>query len=272
MNPSTKTITLTGSCFLMATAAAMAQFGLPTIVADPGAYARLAAETAQIAQEYNEIVNLYQTSQMAYANLQNAATFITNKSAWMPTATTWQTPYIQNTYGNTAGWSTAITTGNGSVAGYSAVTSPIQPYGQVLNTYNPATQSTLSNQYGLMQIITASGENAIAQSGAVRAASMSNQQALSRLAADSASTNPKMNTQVGVLNQMNAAAVFSANQQTQSAQLLAASLDLQAAESAARRERQVAEINDQIQFRSSYAALNNSRTIGTSNALQSFRP
>ena len=263
MRRALKTGSITILCLLVATVAGLAQFG--GVVTDPGAYARMATELDQLRQEYSQIQNIYSQAKLAAQN-------VTNKDSWMPTQSTWQQQQYANTYGNTSGWSEAVNTGSGAPAGYSAVTVPLQPYGSVLSTYDPGSQAALRSQYGLAEIRNGAVATALAQTGSVYAASSQNQAAIAQLAAASRSNAQGMNTQAAILNQVSAAGVVQANQQVQQTQLLAADVNLRAAQVAAANAEAIANINDRVAFRSTYQRLADSRTMGTSAAINGFKP
>jgi hypothetical protein len=205
---------------------AVAQFGL-TVVTDPGAYARMAIALQQAISEYQAIITLYQLSQQAYANMVRAATNISSKNIWIPPATSWSYPSAANTYGTTAGWTQAINTGSGATSGYGAAAIALQNYGPVWGSLSSAQQSQLGRHFGSVELTDAAAINAMNQVGTIRGNAAATDAAISRLASDSASNDPALNTQVGVLNQVSAAGVITARQQQGTNELLTAIVDQQ---------------------------------------------
>ncbi len=205
---------------------AAAQFGF-TVVSDPGAYSRMATELQQAIREYEAISALYQLSQQAYAKMVRAATNISTKNVWMPPATPWTYPSATNTYGTTGGWTQAINTGVGAAGAYKAAAIPIQNYSSIWSSLSARQQAQLERHYGSIELTDAAASNAMSQIGAIRGNAAATDAAIRKLASDSASNNPELNTEVGVLNQMSAAGVISARQQQSTNQLLAAIVDQQ---------------------------------------------
>lgn len=205
---------------------AVGQFGL-TVVTDPGEYARMATALQQAVSEYQAIITLYQLSQQAYANMVRAATNITSKNVWIPPATSWSYPSAANTYGTTAAWTQAINTGSGATSGYGAAAITLQNYGPVWGSLSNAQQNQLGRHFGSVELTDAAAINAMNQVGTIRSNAASTDAAIGRLASDSASNDPALNTQVGVLNQVSAAGVINARQQQGTNELLAAIVDQQ---------------------------------------------
>jgi len=226
---------VTAAVLVGISAPAAAQFGF-SIVSDPGAYTRMATELQQAIREYEAIINLYQMSQAAYANMERAARNITTKNVWMPATAAWTYPTTSNTYGTTAEWMRTANTGVGEQAAYQSATIPLQKYSGVWDTLTSAQQDQLGRSYGSVEISDAAAMNALRQVGLIRSNSAATDSAIARLAADASSNNPELNTQVGVLNQVSAAGVIAARQQENANQLLAALVDQQVAQSKLQRD------------------------------------
>jgi hypothetical protein len=209
---------------------AAAQFGF-SIVSDPGAYTRMATELQQAIRQYEAIMTLYQLSQQAYSNMVRAATNITTKNVWMPPATAWTFPTATNTYGTTAGWMQAINTGTGAGNAWSSAAISLQNYGPIWDSLSAAQRTQFGRRYGSVELTDATASNAINQVGLVRGNAAATEAAIRRLASDSESNRPDLNTEVGVLNQVSAAGVINARQQQSTNQLLAAIVDQQTVQS-----------------------------------------
>ena len=209
---------------------AAAQFGF-SVVSDPGAYARMASELEQAIRQYEAIMTLYQLSQQAYANMLRAATNITTKNAWMPPATTWTFPTATNTYGTTGDWTHTINTGTGTQSAWDSSTVSLRDYSPMWNSLSAGQQTQFARRYGSVELTDAAARNALNQVGLVRGNAAATDLAISRLAFDSSSNNPELNTEVGVLNQVSAAGVINARQQQNTNELLAAIVDQQTVQS-----------------------------------------
>jgi len=89
--------------------------------------------------------------------------------------------------------------------------------------------------------------------------------------ADSLSTDPGMNTEIGVLNKINAAAVAQIRSSRDANQLLLQALEQQLADSKRRRDAEVAEMNAQIGRMEQGAAVKAQYTSTITNTLVGFR-
>jgi hypothetical protein len=237
-----------------------------------------AAMLVQMVQEVSLLTNILTNSERIISNgentfntLRNAAVNITHKNSWIPAITPWQVPTALNTYGNTAGWMMAVTNGSNPVAGYSAVAAPLQPFASLWNTYSPTQQSVIAQRYGMVQVADGITANALGQNGQIRTTADQSQLAITKLATATSSDDPSLNTEVGVLNQISAAGIVQARQQTQTTQALTSLVDIQAAELAAQRNEAAAQINDEINFKTAHRAIS-SQLGGDSAALQGYIP
>jgi hypothetical protein len=78
-----------------------------------------------------------------------------------------------------------------------------------------------------VELTDAVATNALKQVGMIRSNAAATDAAITRLAADSGSNDPSLNTEVGVLNQVSAAGVLNARQQQSTNQLLSSIVDQQ---------------------------------------------
>jgi hypothetical protein len=209
---------------------ATAQIGV-SVVSDPGAYTRMATDLQQAIKQYQAIITLYQLTQQAYANMVRAATNITTKNVWIPPSTSWTYPSATNTYGTTAGWTQAINTGTGAGPAWNAAAVSLQNYSPMWAALSSGQQSQFGRRYGSVELTDAVASNALNQVGMIRRNSAETEAAITRLATDSGSNDPNLNTEVGVLNQVSAAGVISARQHQSTNQLLASIVDQQTVQS-----------------------------------------
>jgi hypothetical protein len=90
------------------------------------------------------------------------------------------------------------------------------------------------------------------------------------LEADSLSSDPSLNTEVGVLNKINAANLISIRNTQDSNKLLASVLEQQLAAEKARRDAEAQSINNQIAFQAQQSNLIQQHMTGTTAVLTGF--
>jgi len=275
----------------VATMPVWAIFGFGDIVYDPANYGvaageeaqltiangHLAIQTTQQASELAKIIQTYDQAVQTYNQITNAYNLarqmsnqITNKSFWAPTLSVWVMPSAANTYGTTGGWISADTTGSGAPSAYQAATVSLQNYGGLWSDFNAAQQDSLSKSYGTIELEDGISTEGLQQLGVIRNNVSQNNGALNALQSDSLSNDPAMNTEVGVLNKINAAGVIQARTVTDTNQLLASTLDVQLVEAKRHRDAQAESINDDIYFRNNAPAVDAAHLTGTTAVLQRY--
>lgn len=201
---------------------AVAQFGGVTY--DPIVNASVLQTLTQALQEYSQLVQMYKTMNAELAQIENAAKFATNKSAWLPsTVPTFPAMTTPNTYGTSAGLVQAMSTGSNVNGGYDTATIPLQPYSPAAwSSLSPSQQDTVRRQYATVELTDSVNKNALAIAGAYHAQQGSTNSALDKLTAQANSQNPADNTATALQNQQVAAALVQAREQQATNQLLAA--------------------------------------------------
>src|SRR5687768_12991082 len=86
-------------------------------VIDVAAIARLVDQINWLRRQYTTMVDTYNTVLNQYNQMMINARMITNKSRWQARLTPWNFPTATNTYGTTADWMDAVTTGMNAVNG-----------------------------------------------------------------------------------------------------------------------------------------------------------
>ncbi len=107
--------------------------------------------------------------------------------------------------------------------------------------------------------------------GLQRAKARANERAIQDLEGATLSTADAMNTQIAVLNKINAAGMMAIRASQDTNQLLVAVLEHQVAESKRQRDAEAAEISDHIAYRSRARAVASAGTLGSTRVLSSFR-
>ncbi len=254
---------------------ASAQFGFGGIVYDPTNYAnavlrysQLVQQLAQLRQTYQQILNQYNLAVQMSKNLQNMpARYRAQFSQWRNVA-------ALNTYGNTGMWVNGMNTGLPSTVntGYQQATTPLLQYnGQVLTAMTPDEINRVKSQYATVQLSDGSNVTAMAAIGAIRDNAQSIQNQINNLEQDSLSNDPNLNTEVSVLNKINASNVLTLRTLQDSNKLLVSLLEQNVIAAKQQREATANSINADIMRRAMLAG-NLAQVTGTlSNSLQSFR-
>ncbi len=238
---------------LLVPAASQAQFGFGGIVYDPTNYAnavlrykQLIQQLAQLRQTYQQVLNQYNLALQMSRNLQNMP------ARYRATFSQWRTFTASDLYGNTRGWVGAANgTGAQTVSpAYQQATIPLLAYSQAdLNAINPADARNLKSVYASLQLSDGANVSALTTVGNVRANAQTVQQQIANLEQDSLSSDPGLNTEVGVLNKINASNVLTLRTLQDSNNLRVAALEQQVLQAKQQRDTDAANLNFAIQMR-----------------------
>ncbi|MGH9451056.1 MAG: hypothetical protein ACRD11_11020 [Terriglobia bacterium] len=231
-------------------------------------YYQLRMQLTQMQATYSEIVNSYNLAVVMTRNIRNMPQRYL--ASWSP----WRYASARDVYGNATPWI------NGANSGaLSAVLNGYQRATIALETYNPASlaampqaiQRELQSRYATVELRDGANENALATMGAIRANAIAATNAVSNIQNDSLSNSPGLNTQVAVLNKVNATGVLGLQTSQDTNKLLVAILEQQTIRAKQLRDAQAQAINQDIYGRANAAALNQQLTGGIESALANFR-
>jgi hypothetical protein len=253
---------------------ASAQFGVG-IVYDPTNYSnallryyQLQQHLLQLRASYAQLVAQYNFAVRMAKNIQNMpARYRAQFSQWRNTS-------ASNTYGNTGTWLNGINSGQpGFVStGYQQATTLLLPYNQAhLSGMTEDELARVRSQYATVELADGANSTAIATIGAIRANAQTTQTQIGNLEQDSLSNDSDLNSEVAVLNKINAAGVLTLRTLQDSNKLLASLLEEQTILAKQQREATTNSINADIQRQGNLAA-NIAQVTGTlTNSLQTFR-
>jgi len=251
---------------------ASAQFGFGGIVYDPTnyanavlRYAQLVQQLAQLRQTYMQILNQYNLALAMSQNLKNMpARYRAQFSAWRNGA-------ALDTYGNTSGWIAGVNTGNIG-QGYQQATTQLAVYDpNYLQTMDPSELSRVHSQYASVELADGANSTAMASIGTMRANASNLEAQLRNLENDSFSDDPSLNSEVSVLNKINAANVLTLRSVQDTNKLLASLLEVQTVLAKQQREATTNTINADIARRAGLC-VNLAGVTGTlTDSLQNFR-
>jgi len=254
---------------------ASAQFGFGGIVYDPTNYAnavlrykQLVQQLVQLRETYQQIVNQYNLALRMAQNLQNMP------ARYRAQFSQWRDVVSPNTYGNTGTWVNGMNTGvPGSVnTGYQQATTPLLQFnGQFLAGMTPAEQNRVKSQYASVELSDGSNVTAMATIGTIRDKAQTIQSQINNLEQDSFSGDSNLNTEVSVLNKINATNVLVLRTLQDSNKLLLSLLEQNVIAAKQQREATANSINADI-TREATLASNMVQVTGTlGNSLQNFR-
>src|SRR5258708_24576352 len=189
---------------------AFAIFGLGDIVFDPSNFEEAIQQLLEMQQQYAQLVQTYQMVRSQYEQMLWMAKSVPVNMAtrYRTLATPWRTSSATNTYGTTQGWITGINTGVGIVSGYTQATERLLPYGAALGNIPADQLDRIKTGYATVELTDGANQYGIETIGRLRAAAPAVETAIQGLENDSLSSDPAMNTEIAVLNKINAANVM----------------------------------------------------------------
>jgi len=261
----------TGLCV----ASAYAQFGFGGIVYDPTNYVnavlrynQLVQQLVQLKQTYQQIVKQYNLALQMAQNLQNMPT------RYRAQFSQWRNVSALDNYGNTAGWVNGANSGQTQtvLAGYQRATTQLGIYDpNALSGMNADELSRVKSQYASVELADGANTTALAAIGSIRANTQRLENQLNNLEQDSLSGDPRLNTEVSVLNKINATNVLTLRSIQDSNKLLASLLEQQTVAAKQQREMTTNAINTDISRRASLVGNMNQVTGSLTDSLQNFR-
>ena len=251
---------------------ASAQFGVG-IVYDPTNYSnallryyQLQQHLLQLRASYAQLVAQYNFAIRMAQNIQNMP------ARYRAQFSQWRNVSALNTYGNTGTWVNGINSGQLVSTGYQQATTQLLPYSQAqLSGMNADELARVRSQYATVELADGANTNAIATIGAIRGKAQTVQTQIGNLEQDSLSNDSDLNTEVAVLNKINASGVLTLRTLQDANKLLACLLEEQTILAKQQREATTNTINADIQRQASFAA-NMAQVTGTlTDSLQNFR-
>ena len=249
---------------------ASAQFG--GVVYDPTNYAnallrynQLVQQLIQLRQTYQQIVTTYNLALQMSRNLQNMP------ARYQALFSQWRNGAALDAFGNTGEWIAGVNTGDVG-DGYQLATTQLLPYSaQQLGGMDPMELSRVHSQYASVELADGANVTAMTTIGAIRDNAANLQVQIANLQNDSLSDDPDLNTEVSVLNKINAANVLTLQSVQDSNKLLASLLEQQLITSKQQREMTANRIDTDITRQATLAANMNQLTGTLADSLQNFR-
>lgn len=252
---------------------ALAIFGLGDIVFDPTNYAELVQQYLEMEQQYTQLVQTYLTIQNQYQQMlfmaqQVPVNMVTRYRAL---ATPWVNPSATNVYGTSGGWITGINSGLSVASGYSRATQSLGAYGAALSNIPSAHLPRIQTDYATVELTDGANLAGMQTLGQMRANAPEVEATIQNLETDSLSSNPNMNTEIAVLNKINAANVIGLRNTQDANKLLATLAEEKIVEAKRQRDAEAKAFNDHILFMAQGQAAMAAQSVGASQAMLSWR-
>ena len=241
-------------------------------VFDSAVFGQAILEVSHLIQEYNLLVQTYQMITNQYNQmLWMAKTLPGNLANFRAIQTPWFLSSATNTYGTTAGWIGAINTGSNVPGGYWSATDPLPVYGAALGNIPADQLSRLENHYATIELTDGANQDGMQTIGTLRFNALQVEGAIQNLEDVSLDSDPDYNTEIGVLNKINAADVIALRNGQDTNKLLTALAEQQFIEAKRQRDSEADAINDDILFMASEQGYLASQKADASEAMMNFR-
>ena len=253
---------------------ASAQFG-SGIVYDPTNYHNALLRYYQLQQHLAQLQKSYQkiTSQLELAT--QMARFVQNMPArYRALFSQWRNVTSLNTFGNTGSWISGINSGllPNINTGYLRSTTQLLPYSpDHLSGMDASQLERVQSQYASVQLVDGANVNAMSTIGSIRGSAQNIQTQIGNLEQDSFSNDSGLNSEVSVLNKINAAGVLTLRTLQDSNKLLASLLEQQTIVAKQQRDATTNAINADISRQASLAGNMSQVTSTITDSLQNFR-
>lgn len=229
-------------------------------------YQQLQQHLLQLQKTYTQIVTAYNLALQMSRNLHNMpARYRAQFSSWRNVTAT-------NTYGNTSGWLGGVNADLNTINGYLRATTQLGLYNQsALANMPDHEQMRVKSQYASVELADGANMNALSTIGAIRGNAAALEARLNNLEQDSLSDDASLNSEVAVLNKINATNVLTLRSIQDTNKLLASLLEQQTIGSKQQREMTTNAINTEISRQSSLGTNLSQVTSSLTNSLQNFR-
>jgi len=234
----------------MITSVAFAILGVGDVVYDPAAVANLIKQFHQMEQEYSQLVATYQTVRSQYSQMIFMAKMVPTelRARYRTLATPWRSSAATDTYGTTASWIAAINSGLGVQSGYQQAIQRLNAYGGVFSHIPTEQLDRVKVNYATVELTDGANQSAIDLLGRLRANAPQVATAIQNLETDTLSSDPNLNSEIAVLNKINAANLVGLRNGQDTNDLLVALAEEEVVDAKRKRDAEAGAINQHIRF------------------------
>jgi len=258
---------------LACAAPALAILGIGDIVFDPQNFEEAVQQLLQLEKQYEQLVRTYQMVENQYQQMLWMAKGVPVNmpsrcrallTPWLPSAAT-------NTYGTTGGWITGMNTGQGVASGYSSATTPLSTYGSGFGNIPGDQSERIKTSYGTVELTDGVNLAAMQTIGQMRGNAQAVETAIQNLEDDSLSSDPDMNTEIAVLNKINAAGLITVRNTQDANKLMVALAEHQIIQAKRERDAEAQAFNNHIRSMSEAQPVMASQAANASGAMMAWR-
>jgi hypothetical protein len=258
---------------LTITPSAKAIFGLGDVVFDPTNFEEAVQQFLAMERQYEQLVHQYLILQSQYDHMRRMAQQVPVNmvSRYKALATPWRLSSATDTYGTIGGWISSINSGVGIASGYDRAVEQLSPYGSAFGNIPADQQDRVKTSYATVELTDGANQNAIDTVGRLRANASEVERAIQGLEDDSLSSDPNMNTEIAVLNKINAANLIAVRSSEDTNKLLVALTETQTVAAKRTRDAEARAINHHIRFMSEGKAVLAAQAASASAAMTGWR-
>jgi hypothetical protein len=257
----------------MSTIPAQAFLGIGDIVFDPSNYIEAVQSLLQLEQQYQQLVATYQQVRGQYEHLKRMAQQVpVNMAARYRSATSpWRNLSAQNVYGTSGGWVSASNSGVSAAAAYQQATTTLENYGSAFANIPANQQQGVKTAFANVEL--ADGANVLGMEtiGQLRANAARMEGTIGALEQDSLSADPAMNTEIAVLNKLNAASMVGIRSTQDTNKVLVNLAEQQLLEAKRIRDAEARAINADVRFRTEAKAELDAQAAEASKSMLAWR-
>lgn len=237
------------------------------IVHDPISYANALIILAEIIKNYEQLKAQYELQVWNSTQLPVDMSGVYR----VPSAAWYELQLPSDRFGRLSGWLQAVNAAGSAWDGYGAASVTLREFGANLSKISPDEQEAVGSRYASVELTDATNVHSMETLGSLRANAVAADSALQALEDDALSSAPEMNTEIAILNKINAASIGALRLSRDTNRLLLSTLEQQIVESKRRRDAEASEVNVHIMRleRGDEAKAEHTRTLGES--LRSFR-
>lgn len=260
------------ACLLFSATIVRAQFGFGLTVFDPSVFAEAVTEVDNLIQQYNQLVQTYQMITNQYNEMLWMAKMLPGDLLrFRAIPTPWFLSSATNTYGTTAGWIAAVNTGVNVPVGYQSATDPLLSYGAALANVPADQVMRLEKHYATVELADGVNQDGMETIGTLRNNASQVEAAIQNLEGASLDSDPDFNTEIAVLNKINAASVVALRNAQDTNKLLTALAEQQFIQSKRQRDSEAQAVNNHIAFMANEQSYLSSQKANASDTMMAFQ-
>lgn len=262
-----------GLITLSAAVPALAILGIGDIVYDPTNFEEAVQQLAMLEQQYEQVAQTYRTVNSQYQQMLYMARKVPvdMKRRYQTAVTAWTASAPSDAFGTIGSWSAAIGGGQNVPSSYAAATTLLENYGSAFDVVPSDQKARIKTDYATVELTDGANVAGMQTIGDLRNHAASVETAIANLESDSYSPDPNMNTEVAVLNKINAAGMINLRSVQDTNKLLVAIAEEQIIQAKRERDAEAQAFSEHIRFMSEAKAAMAAQAQDASAAMLAFR-